>query len=215
MNKYITHSIELSYRTDYARQSRGWFSVVFPTSFVASRCFRRWGQSSYNRRANRSPHFPFIRDSVNIRIDPQIKKLFSINSFRSSNGVILKWNCLHWSENSVNQLSIINRKNNYWIPELMLSNYEMSSVCVDVGVMWRLSEDLNRRFAARVQHHHPHHHVHGHRTTPMSMLYNGINFVIYSINKILLKHMSKYVEFFFKFVSMIHILNTFTTKAIQ
>lgn len=56
----------------------------------------------------------------------------------------------------------------------MLSNYEMSSVCVDVGVMWRLSEDLNRRFAARVQHHHPHHHVHGHRTS--SMLYNGITF---------------------------------------
>lgn len=57
----------------------------------------------------------------------------------------------------------------------MISNYEMSSVCVDVGVMWRLSEDLNRRFAARVQHHHhPQHHVHTHRSTPMSMLYNGI-----------------------------------------
>lgn len=56
----------------------------------------------------------------------------------------------------------------------MLSNYEMSSVCVDVGVMWRLSEDLNRRFAARVQHHHHHpHHVH-HRPGPVSMIYNGI-----------------------------------------
>lgn len=31
----------------------------------------------------------------------------------------------------------------------------MSSVCVDVGVMWRLSEDFNRRFAARHHHHRP------------------------------------------------------------
>ncbi|GAB0093408.1 DNA-binding protein D-ETS-6 [Sergentomyia squamirostris] len=43
----------------------------------------------------------------------------------------------------------------------------MSSVGLDVGVMWRLSEDLNvaRRFAVRVQHHHP-------RTSGMPMIYN-------------------------------------------
>lgn len=41
----------------------------------------------------------------------------------------------------------------------------MTSVGVDVGVMWRLSEDFNRRFVARVQHHH-------HRPG-VSMLYNG------------------------------------------
>lgn len=55
----------------------------------------------------------------------------------------------------------------------MLNNYEMSSVCVDTGVMWRLSEDFNRRFAARVhqQSHHVHHHHH--RPTTMAMIYNG------------------------------------------
>lgn len=48
-------------------------------------------------------------------------------------------------------------------------DYEMSSVGLDVGVMWRLSEDLNvaRRFAVRVQHHH---HP---RTSGMPMIYNG------------------------------------------
>lgn len=57
----------------------------------------------------------------------------------------------------------------------MLNNYEMSSVCVDMGVMWRLSEDFNRRFAARVQqHHHPSHHVHSHHHRgTMAMIYNG------------------------------------------
>lgn len=40
----------------------------------------------------------------------------------------------------------------------------MTSVGVDVGVMWRLSEDFNRRFVARVQHHH---------RPGVSMLYNG------------------------------------------
>lgn len=40
----------------------------------------------------------------------------------------------------------------------------MTSVGVDVGVMWRLSEDFNRRFVARVQHHH---------RPAVSMLYNG------------------------------------------
>lgn len=48
----------------------------------------------------------------------------------------------------------------------------MTSVGVDVGVMWRLSEDFNRRFVARVQHHH-------HRPG-VSMLYNGkIQFKIF------------------------------------
>lgn len=67
----------------------------------------------------------------------------------------------------------------------MLSNYEMSSVCVDVGVMWRLSEDLNRRFAARVQQHHHHHphHMH-HRPGPVSMIYNGIFVVWINENEI-------------------------------
>lgn len=65
----------------------------------------------------------------------------------------------------------------------MLSNYEMSSVCVDVGVMWRLSEDLNRRFAARVQQHHHHpHHVH-HRPGTVSMIYNGISLCYTIITK--------------------------------
>ena len=46
------------------------------------------------------------------------------------------------------------------------------SVSVDVGVMWRLSEDFNRRFSVRMQaghHHHPHHshhHPHHHATHP-------------------------------------------------
>ncbi|XP_031617176.1 ETS domain-containing transcription factor ets-5 isoform X2 [Contarinia nasturtii] len=55
----------------------------------------------------------------------------------------------------------------------MLNNYEMSSVCVDTGVMWRLSEDFNRRFAARV--HQQSHHVHSHHHRPsasMAMIYN-------------------------------------------
>lgn len=67
----------------------------------------------------------------------------------------------------------------------MLNNYEMSSVCVDTGVMWRLSEDFNRRFAARVhqQSHHVHSHHHHHRPASMAMLYNGIfrlmiNFIV-------------------------------------
>lgn len=58
----------------------------------------------------------------------------------------------------------------------MLNNYEMSSVCVDTGVMWRLSEDFNRRFVARVQQqsHHLHsHHHHHHRPSSMTMIYNG------------------------------------------
>lgn len=57
----------------------------------------------------------------------------------------------------------------------MLNNYEMSSVCVDTGVMWRLSEDFNRRFVARV-HQQSHHHVHSHhhhRPASMAMIYNG------------------------------------------
>lgn len=74
--------------------------------------------------------------------------------------------------------SIFTEKNSKAI-EPMLNNYEMSSVCVDTGVMWRLSEDFNRRFVARVQqqshhlHSHHHHHHHHHRPTSMSMLYNG------------------------------------------
>lgn len=50
----------------------------------------------------------------------------------------------------------------------------MSSVCVDRGVMWRLSDDFNRRFAARVHHqsHHAHSHHH-HRSSAMAMIYNG------------------------------------------
>lgn len=56
----------------------------------------------------------------------------------------------------------------------MLNNYEMSSVCVDRGAMWRLSEDFNRRFAARVhQSHHVHSYYH-HRPSTMAMIYNGI-----------------------------------------
>lgn len=63
--------------------------------------------------------------------------------------------------------------------ELMLNNCEMSSVCVDTGVMWRLSDDFNRRFVARVHQshhivhpHHPHHHQHF-RPASMAMFYNG------------------------------------------
>lgn len=47
------------------------------------------------------------------------------------------------------------------------------SVSVDVGVMWRLSEDFNRRFGLRMQPaptagatHHPHTHHHGHHQHP-------------------------------------------------
>lgn len=69
-------------------------------------------------------------------------------------------------------------ENRFDCPESMLNNYEMSSVCVDTGVMWRLSEDFNRRFVARVQqqshhlHSHSHHHHH-HRPASMTMIYNG------------------------------------------
>lgn len=70
------------------------------------------------------------------------------------------------------------------------------SVSVDVGVMWRLSEDLNRRFGLRMQPappatHHPHHHTavhhyhhqhhhHGHaagsaHSGHSSMIFNGKN----------------------------------------
>lgn len=64
----------------------------------------------------------------------------------------------------------------------------MSSACVDVGVMWRLSEDFNRRFAAaRVQQQHQHNHhqqphslpVHHHR--PISMIYNGNIYVTHRV----------------------------------
>lgn len=50
----------------------------------------------------------------------------------------------------------------------------MSSMGVDVGVMWRLSEDLNaaRRFAVRVHQQHQHHHHHHHRP-PMPVIYSG------------------------------------------
>lgn len=57
------------------------------------------------------------------------------------------------------------------------------SVSVDVGVMWRLSEDFNRRFGVRMQpppppHHHNHYHGHAphhHATnaTARSMFLNG------------------------------------------
>jgi hypothetical protein len=63
----------------------------------------------------------------------------------------------------------------------------MNSVGMDMGAMWRLSEDLNaaRRFAAFKQQHHNHvHHHHGHnnpyplhhshpRTTTVPVFYNG------------------------------------------
>lgn len=54
----------------------------------------------------------------------------------------------------------------------------MASVGLDVGVMWRLSEDLNvaRRFAARVhqqQHHHQIHSHHRQTAAAASMIYNG------------------------------------------
>lgn len=69
----------------------------------------------------------------------------------------------------------------------------MSSVCKDMSVMWRFSDDLNRHFAARIQQHqyhyqyphHPHHHHHPmhlphlhhnpHRSGSVSMFYNGIS----------------------------------------
>lgn len=62
------------------------------------------------------------------------------------------------------------------------------SVSVDVGVMWRLSEDFNRRFGVRMQppapthhshyHGHPTHHHHHHSAaaaaaTARSMIFNG------------------------------------------
>lgn len=69
------------------------------------------------------------------------------------------------------------------------------SVSVDVGVMWRLSEDFNRRFglrmqpaptvpqhphshhaaaaAAAVHHHHYHHHHQHHQHAHTSMIFNG------------------------------------------
>ncbi|XP_058977351.1 DNA-binding protein D-ETS-6 isoform X2 [Musca domestica] len=58
------------------------------------------------------------------------------------------------------------------------------SVSVDVGVMWRLSEDINRRYGVRMQapppshhHHHPHYqmhtpHHHHHTATMRSVLFN-------------------------------------------
>lgn len=51
----------------------------------------------------------------------------------------------------------------------------MTSMGVDAGVMWRISEDLNaaRRFAVRVQHHHHHHH-----RQPVSMIYSGKQLLI-------------------------------------
>lgn len=63
------------------------------------------------------------------------------------------------------------------------------SVSVDVGVMWRLSEDFNRRFGLRMQpappvgqhphphhgavHHHYHHHHQHHQHPHTSMIFNG------------------------------------------
>nr|XP_032294241.1 transcription factor MafA-like [Drosophila virilis] len=82
------------------------------------------------------------------------------------------------------------------------------SVSVDVGVMWRLSEDLNRRFGLRMQtaptathhplnphhtavhhYHHQHHHHPGHAGhaaghaahTHSSMIFNGKAFGISGI----------------------------------
>lgn len=54
-----------------------------------------------------------------------------------------------------------------------------TSVGLDVGVMWRLSEDLNvaRRFAARVQQHHSIHRS----SVSSSMIYNGKNTVKFSL----------------------------------
>lgn len=72
----------------------------------------------------------------------------------------------------------------------MLNNCEMSSVCVDTGVMWRLSEDFNRRFVARVHQSHIHHHHHHHqhfRPSAMSMFYNGIGYCSRKIKFILRK----------------------------
>jgi hypothetical protein len=59
----------------------------------------------------------------------------------------------------------------------------MNSVGMDMGAMWRLSEDLNaaRRFAAfKQQHHHHHNHSnhyplqHSHRPAAVPVFYNGI-----------------------------------------
>ncbi|XP_022232956.2 uncharacterized protein LOC111081256 [Drosophila obscura] len=64
------------------------------------------------------------------------------------------------------------------------------SVSVDVGVMWRLSEDFNRRFGLRMQpaptaahhphhaaavavHHYHHHHQHHLEHTHGSIMFNG------------------------------------------
>lgn len=52
----------------------------------------------------------------------------------------------------------------------------MSSVGVDMGVMWRLSEDFNRRFGVRIPHQPltthltAHHHSHPNQTR---FFYNG------------------------------------------
>lgn len=96
----------------------------------------------------------------------------------------------------------------------MLNNYEMSSVCVDTGVMWRLSEDFNRRFAARVhqQSHHVHHHHH--RPTTMAMIYNGTANIQ---SKLSLLFFNKNTNFlFFKFLKFRIICdNLYTTCIIQ
>lgn len=59
------------------------------------------------------------------------------------------------------------------------------SVSVDVGVMWRLSEDFNRRFGVRMQPPAPphHSHYHGHPThhttaTTRSMIFNGLLYIL-------------------------------------
>lgn len=85
-----------------------------------------------------------------------------------------KNNSVKFSDSNLTKKRVIKSK----AIEPMLNNYEMSSVCVDTGVMWRLSEDFNRRFVARVQQqshhlHSHHHHHHHHRPGSMTMLYNG------------------------------------------
>jgi len=62
----------------------------------------------------------------------------------------------------------------------------MTSVGIDVGAMWRLSEDLNvaRRFAVRMQQHHHHHHAAA-TAASMPMLYNG-NLIRFSIMSFLI-----------------------------
>lgn len=65
---------------------------------------------------------------------------------------------------------------------MLNNNCEMTSVCVDTGVMWRLSEDFNRRFVARVhQSHHMHHHHHHRPAASMAMIYNGKSFDSYTV----------------------------------